>query len=410
MGLRLPVAGGNPHAADGRPPIPPESHRLSPGPSWFRRASSPVRRAGRLTRCDTSLLRGLSVLVLLCVVAGTASAHRLSPAFFGLTEIEPNTFNAQWKVSISGGLADAMQPQVPAGCEVVGGVRTYAVEDARIDHGRISCDEPLPGKLLEVNGLAATQTDVLLRVDYLDGSSFTHRLVPESPSVVIPEEAGALAVAATYLVLGVEHILLGIDHLLFVLALLLLVRGLGRLVITVTAFTVAHSITLGAATLGFVNVPIAPVEATIALSIVFVAMELARGEVGVAGFGANAASGGVAAAPPGAGQFAGRRANASLTTRFPWIVAFTFGLLHGFGFAGALSEVGLPQSAIPLALLFFNVGVELGQLMFIAAVLLLGWGLRYVSVPIPRWSRQLSAYVIGSVAAFWVFERTVSVI
>ncbi len=352
------------------------------------KAARVVRRAPRLFCRDAGFWRGLPALLVLCSVAGAAFAHRLSPAFFGLTEIEANTFQVQWKVSISGGLADAMQPQVPAGCAVIGAVRTYAVEDARIDHGRIGCDEPLPGKLVEVNGLAATQTDVLLRVDYLDGSSFTHRLVPESPSVVVPEEAGALAVAATYLVLGVEHILLGIDHLLFVLALLLLVRGLGRLVITVTAFTVAHSITLGAATLGFVNVPIAPVEATIALSILFVAMELARGD------GATASPG----------------ANSSLTVRFPWIVAFTFGLLHGFGFAGALSEVGLPQSAIPLALLFFNVGVELGQLMFIAAVLLLGWGLRYVSVPIPRWSRQLSAYVIGSVAAFWVFERTVSVI
>ena len=347
----------------------------------------PPHRRPLIGRCAV-FCRRLIALLALSSVAATASAHRLSPAYFGLTEIEPNTFEAQWKVSISGGLADAMQPQVPAGCEVEGAVRTYAVEDSRIDHGRIGCDEPLPGKLFEVSGLAATQTDVLLRVDYLDGSSFTHRLVPESPSVVIPEEAGALQVAATYLVLGVEHILLGIDHLLFVLALLLLVRGLGRLVITVTAFTVAHSITLGAATLGFVNVPIAPVEATIALSIVFVAMELARGE----------------------GATAHPRADSSLTVRFPWIVAFTFGLLHGFGFAGALSEVGLPQSAIPLALLFFNVGVELGQLMFIAAVLLLGWGLRYLSVPIPRWSARLTAYAIGSVAAFWVFERTATVI
>ena len=361
----------------------------------------------------------LPALLILCSMTGSAGAHRLSPAFFGLTEVEPNTFQAQWKVSISGGLADAMQPQVPAGCTVVGGVRTYAVEDARIDHGRISCDEPLPGKLFEVNGLAATQTDVLLRVDYLDGSSFTHRLVPESPSVVIPEEAGTLDVMATYLVLGVEHILLGIDHLLFVLALLLLVRGLARLVVTVTAFTIAHSITLGAATLGFVNVPIAPVEATIALSILFVAMELARG-------GGLGPGGAIAAASPGAdgsadqgaapvAQFgaapaAGSGTGGSLTARFPWIVAFAFGLLHGFGFAGALSEVGLPESAIPLALLFFNVGVELGQLMFVAAVLVLGWGLRYLSVPIPRWSARLSAYVIGSVAAFWVFERTAAVI
>ena len=266
--------------------------------------------------------RRIAVLVALASVACSASAHRLSPAFFGLTEIEPSVFHAQWRVSISGGLADALQPQVPAGCAVNGMVRSYAVEDARVEHGRISCDGELPGKVFEVNGLPATDTDVLLRIDYLDGRSFTHRLVPESPSVIIPVEAGALEVARTYLVLGVEHILLGIDHLLFVLALLLLVRGLGRLIATVTAFTVAHSITLGAATLGVVNVPSAPVEATIALSILFVATELARNDVSPAGL-ADARS---------------------LTARFPWVVAFSFGLLHGFGFAGALSEVGLPDA------------------------------------------------------------------
>jgi hypothetical protein len=189
-------------------------------------------------------------------------------------------------------------------------------------------------------------------------------------------------------VLGIEHILLGIDHLLFVLALLLLVRGIGRLIATITAFTVAHSITLAAATLGFVNVPSAPIEATIALSILFVATELAR----VATKGAPALV----------------RSSSTLTTQFPWAVAFTFGLLHGFGFAGALSEVGLPAHAIPLALLFFNVGVELGQLAFIAVVLVGAWALRRTALDPPAWAPRLAAYVIGSVAAFWVFERTLT--
>jgi hypothetical protein len=256
-------------------------------------------------------------------------------------------------------------------------VRTYVIADARVQHAELVCSTPLTGRVFTVNGLELTATDVLLRVDNLDGKSFTHRLVPEAPSVVIPERPGALEVAATYLVLGVEHILLGIDHLLFVLALLLLVRGIGRLIATITAFTVAHSITLAAATLGFVNVPSAPIEATIALSILFVATELARG------------------------QF-------TLTMRLPWLVAFTFGLLHGFGFAGALSEVGLPTHAIPLALLFFNVGVELGQLAFIAVVLTGAWALRRVALEPPAWAPRLTAYVIGSVAAFWVFERTLT--
>lgn len=349
-----------------------------------------------------------SLILLLLALPVSVGAHRLSPAFFGLTETPAGTFNAQWKVSIPGGLADVLEPQVPSGCSVEGAVRTYIVDDARIQHAAIACGGPLPGREFAVAGLEATDTDVLLRVDYLDGSSFTHRLVPNAPSVVIPEAPGAVEVIRTYLVLGVEHILLGIDHLLFVLALVLLVSGVGRLVATVTAFTVAHSITLGAATLGFVNVPGAPVEATIALSILFLATELARRRIvtvpGVATTAGAAHVAGVAAANEGPGT--ARSAADSLAERFPWVVAFSFGLLHGFGFAGALSEVGLPQQAIPLALLFFNVGVELGQLAFIAAVLGGAWLLRRAAVGVPVWAPRATAYVIGSVAAFWVFERT----
>jgi hydrogenase/urease accessory protein HupE len=191
-----------------------------------------------------------------------------------------------------------------------------------------------------------------------------------------------LEVIRTYTLLGIGHILGGVDHLLFVLALLLLVRGIGRLVATVTAFTLAHSVTLAAATLGFVHVPPAPVEATIALSILFLASELAR-------------------------QRADGRAD--LTARFPWLVAFSFGLLHGFGFAGALSEVGVPQKAVPLALLFFNVGVEIGQLAFIAAVLAIGWSVRRAAIRAPAWWPRAAAYGIGSVAAFWVVQRTAAI-
>jgi len=325
-------------------------------------------------------MKGLALLLAAFAgVVSTASAHRLSPAYFGLEESAPNVFRAQWKVSISGGLADTLEPQIPAGCEVNGRVRSYTVEDALVRLAELGCAEGLQNKEFVVNGLSVTDTDVLLRVDYLDGTSFTERLVPDRPGVVIPAAPSAFDVIATYLIIGVEHILLGVDHLLFVFALLLLVQGVGRLVATVTAFTLAHSITLGAATLGAVNLPSAPVEATIALSILFLASELAR-----------------------------RRADdQSLTRRFPWLVAFAFGLLHGFGFAGALSEVGLPQQAIPLALLFFNVGVEVGQLLFIGAVLILAWGLRQAA-RLPDWSPRVAAYVIGSVSAFWVIERTIS--
>jgi hypothetical protein len=320
------------------------------------------------------------------ICAAPAAAHRLSPAYFGLTETAPNTFDVRWKVSISGGLAAVLEPRVPDGCSLTEGVRTYVVDDIRLQHGTVSCPGGLAGKAFTVDGLAQTQTDVLLRVAYLDGTASNQRLTPDAPTVTIPSRPSALEVVRTYLVLGVEHILLGVDHLLFVLALLLIVKGVGRLVATVTAFTAAHSITLGAATLGLVHVPSAPVEAVIALSILFLASELARQRAGGrSGDGAN------------------------LTQRFPWVVAFAFGLLHGFGFAGALSEVGMPQQAVPLALLFFNVGVELGQLLFIAAVFGFAWLVRLSAVRVPAiWPRAV-AYGVGSVAAFWVVERTIAV-
>jgi hydrogenase/urease accessory protein HupE len=318
------------------------------------------------------------------LLVSPALAHRLSPAFFGLTETAPGVYAVQWKVSMSGGLAAALEPKVPQGCSLTGDVRTYVVnEDVRFQHGTMSCAGGIGGREFKVDGLELTQTDVLLRVDYLDGSASNQRLTPSAPSVVIPERPSALEVIRTYTVLGIGHILGGVDHLLFVLALLLLVRGVGRLVATVTAFTLAHSVTLAAATLGFVHVPPAPVEATIALSILFLASELAR---------------------------QGADTRADLTARFPWLVAFSFGLLHGFGFAGALSEVGVPQKAVPLALLFFNVGVEIGQLAFIAAVLALGWSIRRAAIRAPAWWPRAAAYGIGSVAAFWVVQRTAAIL
>jgi hypothetical protein len=335
-----------------------------------------------------ALLAAALVALALLAAAEPALAHRLSPAYFGMRESAPDVFDVQWKVSVSGGLADVLEPQIPQGCAVDGTVRSTLVDDARVQHATLACEAPLAGRVFTVNGLAATATDVLLRIDFLDGSSFSHRLVPSAPSVTIPVEPGVLEVVRTYLELGTQHILLGIDHLLFVLALLLLVEGTRRLIWTVTAFTLAHSVTLAAATLGLVHVPSAPVEATIALSILFVATELAR-------------HGPTSGVEPGA---------RTLTMRFPWLVAFAFGLLHGFGFAGALSEVGLPDRAIPLALLFFNVGVEIGQLAFIGAVLGLGWIVRRLSLRLPIYSPRLAAYVIGSLSAYWVFERTFTAI
>jgi hydrogenase/urease accessory protein HupE len=239
----------------------------------------------------------------------------------------------------------------------------------------------LAGKRIEFRGLQATITDVLVRVEMLDGRkwmSISHASQPWFELVGAPSK---LHVAGAYLRLGIEHIWSGIDHLLFILGLMILVKGTRRLIATVTAFTVAHSITLAGATLGFVRVPQQPVEAAIALSIVFVANEIVHARQGKEGW----------------------------AERWPWVVAFAFGLLHGFGFAGALNAVGLPQTAIPVALLFFNLGVEIGQLLFIAAVLsIMAVGrflIRGASVPQPAWAWRLAPYSIGGIAAFWMIQR-----
>ena len=268
--------------------------------------------------------------------------------------------------------------------------RTSFANDASNERWSVKRPGGLTGSEVRITGLEATITDVLARVENLDGTTQVTRVTPSSPSFVIAASPGALTVCRTYLVLGVEHILFGVDHLLFVLALLILVKGWRRLVGTITAFTVAHSITLAVATLGFVHVPSKPVEATIALSIVFVACEIVHRRSGQTG----------------------------LTEAWPWVIVFTFGLLHGFGFASALREVGLPQNAIPLALLFFNIGVEVGQLLFISFVMAIIAAAVYaarkfsLSNVTPHsvfsWCESISAYGIGAIAAFWLIERTLS--
>jgi hypothetical protein len=249
--------------------------------------------------------------------------------------------------------------------------------DSIIERRIVEVEGSLAGKRIDFVGLEATITDALVRVRMLDGSESTTLVHPSHAWMEVTSSRGFLAVAWSYTRLGIEHIGFGIDHLLFVLALLIITKGTMRLLKTVTAFTVAHSVTLALATLGFVHVPSKPVEATIALSIVFVALEIVRQREGWAG----------------------------ITSRAPWMVAFTFGLLHGFGFAGALSEVGLPQNHIPAALFFFNVGVELGQIAFIAVVLAVITLVRRIPLRLPNWAELIPPYAIGSIAMFWVIQR-----
>lgn len=330
-----------------------------------------------------------SILLLLLFTA-PALAHEVRPAYLELRQTGAETYEVLWKVPGAGeDLRLSIYVQLPEGSSNLVAPRGVFAANAYTERWSFRRAGGLTGGTIHIAGLSATLTDVLVRVERLDGTSQVTRLRPSAPSFVVEAAPGRAEVARTYLALGVEHILTGVDHLMFVLGLLLLVRGVGRLVKTVTAFTVAHTATLTLATLGFVHVPPPPVEAVIALSIVFVAAEILRSR---GAFGA---------------------ANTSLAARQPWLVAFTFGLLHGLGFAGGLSEAGLPQGHVPLALLLFSVGVELGHFAFIATVAaLVALGRRafrrFRSTLGPRqWAliRLVPPYAMGSTAMFWLIQR-----
>jgi hydrogenase/urease accessory protein HupE len=322
--------------------------------------------------------RALLLVFVLAAFAPGISAHEVRPAYLELRETGPETYDVFWKVPGQGeNMRLGIYVELPEGSTNVTAPRASMANNAFSQRWSIKREGGLTGGTIHIAGLTATMTDVLVRVERLDDSTQITRLTPSAPSFVVEAAPRALEVARTYSVLGVEHILFGIDHLLFVLALLIITNGTRPLIKTVTAFTVAHSITLALATLGFVHVPSKPVEATIALSIVFVAFEIIRQRKGQNG----------------------------IASRAPWIVAFTFGLLHGFGFAGALSEVGLPQNHIPAALLFFNVGVELGQLAFVAVVMSCIALATRLPLRLPRWAELVPPYAIGSLAMFWIVQR-----
>ena len=334
----------------------------------------------------TSVLRRLMIFGwMLFAVALPALADEFRPAYLQLRQVDATGYEVLWKVpALDETTTLSVVPIFPASARALTPVHSSYAAGTAVQRWRVEVDGGLADKAIAFSNLSAARIDVLVRLERADGSVQLGRVLPLDPRFVVTASPDAFEVVQTYTVLGIEHILTGFDHLLFVLALVILVKGVRRLIATVTAFTVAHSLTLVAATLGWVHVPGPPVEAAIALSIMFVAAEIVHSQQGMNG----------------------------LTERFPWIVAFTFGLLHGFGFASALSQVGLPQTAIPVALLFFNVGVEIGQLLFIAFVFaviaLARQVLRRFAMPQPAWTWRVPPYAIGSVAAFWAIQRIVA--
>jgi hydrogenase/urease accessory protein HupE len=323
------------------------------------------------------VIRLFLTFTLLLVLQGTGLAHELRPGFLEIRQTDSESYDVCFKVPARGDMRLALYARLPGECSDSETPRTERAKNAFLEHLVVRCAGGLAGRQVSIDGLASTFTDVVVRVALVDGAIQATRLTPDQPYFTVAAAPTWMDTARTYFLLGVEHILLGIDHLLFVLALLLLVRNPWMLVKVITAFTVAHSITLAFAALDWAQIPQPPVEAVIALSIMFVAAETIRQT----------------------------RREPDLTRKAPWIVAFTFGLLHGLGFGGALKEIGLPQSDVPLALLTFNLGVEAGQLIFVFAVLaLMAIVDRLLVVKLP-WARTVAGYGIGSLAAVWFVQR-----
>jgi len=320
-------------------------------------------------------------LALCGVLAATAAlAHEARPAYLEITEASVGRYDVLWRTPLFSGQRLPVALVLPAQSRNVVPPNERVLADSVVERRVVDVGpNGLAGQRIDFPGLQLTITNVLVRVANRDGTHWTALIKPGQPWLEMRERQGVLAITGAYVSQGVQHILLGFDHLLFVFALMLIVGSGWALVKTITAFTAAHSITLALAALGVIHVPAPPVEATIALSILLLASEIARLS----------------------------RGQRSLTSRFPWAVAFCFGLLHGLGFAGALVEIGLPQGDVPLALLSFNVGVELGQLAFVGAIL----ALRAVAMRLPlpkiaaRYAQPIAYYGIGTLSAFWFFDR-----
>ncbi len=321
-----------------------------------------------------------SVSLGLLALVPAARAHEARPAYLEIKETGHGRYDLLWRTPVLAGMRLPIVLKVPDGVVNVTEPTVQELTDSLLERRQIDAGkEGLAGKRIEFVGLQGTITDVLVRVEMQDGRKTTTIVRPSQPWVEIAAAQGTMAVLGAYIGHGIRHILFGADHLLFVLGLLLIVKDRWMLVKTVTAFTAAHSITLAIATFGYANLPVLPLNAAIALSIFFLGPEIVRSW----------------------------RGETSFTIRHPWVVAFVFGLIHGFGFASALTSAGLPHKDLPLALFGFNVGVEIGQVGFVLLVLLLERSFRLLEIRWPRWAQALPGYAVGTLGAFWTIQRTV---
>ena len=331
--------------------------------------------------------RGLRIAAFLILGAafllpGNSGAHPLAPVLLQLEEGRDGEVKVSWKTSSLRMRGSRVFPELPADCPANQDSQVRNDGASQTETWTVNCGPGgLVGKTIGVTGLGKGPGDALLRIAMADGRVIQEVLRPGAAEFTVPETGRPSSVFGGYLRLGFDHILSGLDHLLFVFGLLLLATSTRLLIETVTAFTVGHSITLSLAALGLAQVPSAPVEVLIAFSIFLLAVELSRSPGG----------------------------SPTLLRRFPWVMAFLFGLLHGLGFAGALSEIGLPPDDIPLSLFSFNVGIEVGQLAFLAVILVLGALLRKFLDRLPAWTERIPVYGIGCLSAYWVLDRLASV-
>lgn len=312
------------------------------------------------------------------LLAGPAKADELRSGYLEFTQRAATEWTLVWKSPMKGGFTPFTTPVLPKGCAVAGSPMRVIANGSVVTTSTIFCQSDVAGGILGLENLETAQSDVLVRVAPLGRPVQALRLTPAEPRAVIKSKPGRWQVARTYFVIGIDHIVFGYDHLLFVVALVLLLSGFWTVFKAVTAFTIAHSLTLIGTTLGLVGLPQQPVESIIALSIVFLAVEILK-----------------------------RKPHAPrLSERIPWVVAFAFGLLHGFGFAGALKEIGLPESDVPTALLTFNLGVEAGQLAIVGATMCVLGLLRHGLAAIEQTVIKVATYAIGTIACYWFIERT----
>ena len=327
-------------------------------------------------RSRLRLMNRILAFFILILSHVSVSAHEVRPAYLGIKQNTDSTYQVLWKIPALGDMVPKVKPVLSKDW-VKGSVDSRKISGAVKHEWDFIAPNGVKGTQIRIDGLSKTIMDVLINIELLNGEQYSQIIKPDRPFYTIPIEPSNWEVIKTYLLLGIDHILLGIDHLLFVLALVFVTHGKWKIIKTVTSFTIAHSITLSLAALDLVRIPIPPVEAIIALSIVFLAREILLHKEG----------------------------KDSLTYRQPWIVAFAFGLLHGFGFASALSETGLPQSAIPLALAFFNIGVEIGQVAFVLVILLIEFVMSKSQWQIPVWVRKSPVYLIGGMSFYWLVDR-----